>query len=58
MEDFFPFAIGVNNSNGCAQGTANISMNFRKKFETALMCLGKLINKKKPEVENLVALSL
>ncbi len=36
IEDFFPFATGVNDTGGAPEA-ANISVNFRKKFEKALM---------------------
>ncbi len=49
IEDFFPNAIGVTDSGG-APLAANISTNFRKKFETALVgyseASGKLIHEK------------
>jgi hypothetical protein len=36
IEDFFPFDTGVNDTDG-APSAANISKNFQKKIETALM---------------------
>jgi hypothetical protein len=55
------FAPSVVDSGG-APSLANFSANFRQKIKTALMVYsgawGKLIYLKKPEVENLVALSL
>jgi hypothetical protein len=36
IEDFFPFATGVNDTGG-APLSANISANFQKKIEPALM---------------------
>ncbi len=60
----FLFASGVNGCGG-APSAANISANIRKKFkfETVLMGYlggagGILIHEKKPEVENIVTLSL
>jgi hypothetical protein len=61
FEDFFAFANGVNDISG-KPSAANISANFRKKFETALMVYsgawGKLIHEKKTEVENRVTVPL
>jgi hypothetical protein len=55
------FATGVVDTGGQSLA-ANISTNFRKKFETALMVCsrawGKLVHEKKPEAKNLVTLSL
>ncbi len=55
------FATGVVDTGG-APLHANISTNFRKKFETVLIGYsgagGKLIHEKKPEAKNLVTLSL
>jgi hypothetical protein len=55
------FAAGIVDT-GCQPWSANISANFRKKFETALMVYseawGKLIHEKKPEAKNLLTLSL
>jgi hypothetical protein len=49
IEDFFPFAIVVNDS-GSAPSATNISANFRKKLGTALVAFseawGKLIHAK------------
>jgi hypothetical protein len=48
IKDFFTFSIGVNDTGG-APFAANISANFRKKFEIALWdtrCLEELIHEK------------
>ncbi len=62
---FFSFAASVNDTGGGGvPWAANTSVNFREKNWTTIMLYcysgawGKLIHEKKPEVENLVALSL
>ncbi len=59
IEDFFPFPPVSKTS---VAVTCEYLSEFSQKFETALMgysrAWGKLIHEKKPEVENLVALSL
>ncbi len=60
LDDFFPFAIGVVYTGG-APWAANISANFRKirnVRNSILRCLGETDPWKKPEVENLVTLSI
>ncbi len=61
IEDFFPFATGVNDTGAGAPWAANIYANFRKKIETALMVYlgawGKLIHEKNLKSKNLAALS-